>query len=625
MQTIEAVETRPPVVPSSLRVPKATGTHGDTLVAWGLALLSYSALSADGRDCEVRLRDDGDAYSLHLEMEDEHAKEHPNSTIHRGSWLKWLASSDKGKVPPESFRGEKVDRDQLRSDSERLRAMGGGNAPVGGDAPLVTTETDARRYPLYQVLTNPGTQWTGYNSLVEALAPIMSEAGWRLIIDMYHPVDPLGSQQIDARLRVLGVSKRDSRWRNPPGFLFPGLNKGSTMLLRTQAGTIIGNSTSDWMMSDRGDRNLIELYLAYLGYFEFAQVLTSREERVVVVPAPWMVEITRAQSAFGSVDLRYSGLHSYMEAMAALRYAHKVAQYLRELRDEDPDEFDKAGTVLSGVHITHYWMPSGNTYAPKYTGTVPMPGWLKPLRDEDIGVARDAIEYHQNRLRQIRGGGDPSKLPEERREAIRLYERSLDGDVVDWFHAVASWYAAGREADPENVGKYLWNEEEVRRIAVAVKSDITQIIDTEAFKGIASAIRSATIAAHYARQRHRSAQAADGDGPRPARSPFSAQYDLVTTLMEAADRDPKDFLEELYRFAALYNDETIRRSGPDARRRMIRQEHLDQVTRWVLDEKQRHLVPYALVAFGTSSTGGSGEAQADHVQEQGTEAAQDEE
>jgi hypothetical protein len=622
MQALEAAEARTQAIPSSLRVPKATGTHGDTLIAWGLALLSFDVLNSAGLDCGIELRDESDVYSLRIEVEDEEAEDEAIFTIHRASWLKWLVSTDKGKAPHESYRGRTVDRDQLRADWERLRALRGQNAPVEGDAP-VTIGTDAHRYPLYQVLTNPGTQWAGYNSLVEALAPLMSEAGWQLILDMYHPTAPLGPEEIDARLRALGVTSRGSRWRNPPGFLFPGLNKGSTMLLRTEAGTLIGNASSDWMMSDRGDRSIVELYLAYLGYFGFAQVLTSREERVVVVPAPWRVQITRARTIFNEVDLRYSNLHPYMESMAALRYAGKVAQYLRELLEEDPDDFEDAGTVLTGVHITHYWMPSGNTYAPRYTGTVPMPRWLGPLRDEDVGMARDTVEYHQSRLRQIRGRGDDSKLPEERREAIRLYERSLDGDAADWFHAVASWYPAGREAEPENVGKYLWHREEVRRIAVAVKPEISEVIDSEAFTRVAQAIRNATVTAQRLSRKDRAVPEDSDEAGVPGESPFSPQYDLVTALIGAADRHKLDFLQELYKFAARFNDEAMRPSTQKRaayRPARIRAEDLEQITGWVLAEKERVLIPFALLAFGTSRRGNQ---QAETPQDGATESESD--
>jgi hypothetical protein len=585
--------------PEFLRVPKSTGTHGDTLVAWGLARLSSQVLGH-----RVELHDRGGGFEIELRQEGTDLdKDFP---IPETAQLWWLSSTQNNRFPPASFLGPRFDRDHLREEADRLREATRAMTTPAGDAPLVTSDApvDVRLYPLYQVLTNPGTQWAGYNSMVESLQPLMTPSGWRLILDLYAPDGTLSPSEVDKRLKAAGLTSRSARWRNPPGFLYPGLNKGPTMLLRTEAGTLVGNANSDWMMSDRSDRSIIELYLAYLGYFGVAQVLTSREERVVVVPAPYKVQVPRAVGIFRHVELRYSGIYPYMAVMSALQYAEAVAKYLLDLRRAEP-EVKLSGQVLTGVHISRYWMPSGNTYAPRYTGSVPMPRWLEAVRKEGIDAVRETVEYHRNRVRQVRGKGEERSLASERRRAIELYQRSLDGGAAEWFHAVTSWYAANREGgDDEALLKSLWRWEEVRRIAVASDHPkINEIIDSEAFRQVAGAIRKSTVLASAARQRRKAGVLVEGDGSAPARSPFSPQYDLVTTLMEAAERHPMDFLQELYAFAARFNDESMRQFGTEHRRALIRQDHLEQITEWVTAEGQRHVVPFALLAFGTSSKG----------------------
>ena len=42
-----------------------------------------------------------------------------------------------------------------------------------------------RLYPFYEVLTNPGTQWAGYNSFVERLYGTLTPDGVRALFAQY--------------------------------------------------------------------------------------------------------------------------------------------------------------------------------------------------------------------------------------------------------------------------------------------------------------------------------------------------------------------------------------------------------------------------------------------------------
>ena len=121
---------------------------------------------------------------------------------------------------------------------------------------------------------------------------------------------------------------------------------------------------------------------------------------------------------------------------------------------------------------------------------------------------------------------------------------------------------------------------------MALDTDIESIIGDEGFKHVCQAIRNATVSAHFAR-----------NDPSRRSKALTPQYDLVTTLAEAAHRHPADFVRELCYFVAHYNDQLARPSAP--RFRTVRQEDLERVTRWVLSDR-RGVVPAAILAFGTS-------------------------
>lgn len=132
-------------------------------------------------------------------------------------------------------------------------------------------------------------------------------------------------------------------------------------------------------------------------------------------------------------------------------------------------------------------------------------------------------------------------------------------------------------------------------MALDPKNDVLAMIEHQSFQRVTGAIRAATVYAHYARINRRQGGGAEEQG-------FDPDYDLVTTLAEAADRGSSDFLRALFAFASRYNDQTMRRNErvqPHHRRPMLRAGDLDQVAAWAMADR-RGLVPAALLAYGTS-------------------------
>lgn len=580
---------------ASFSVPRASGTPGDDCVAWGLAVF----LADLARD-DVLLESVGDHFRLEVDARVEYLLEacaltEPGSNVQ----IPWLASPEKKRLPPDTVRSWR-DRDAMRESAKLLAQArkSGADKPVGGDAPaVVASVAGADRYPLFRALTSPGTQWTGYNSFAELVQQrLLSPDGRALILQRYLADQPLSDQTLETKLKALGLRGASERWRNPPGFLYPGLNKGPTMRLRTDAGAIGGAGQPDWTLADRGDRDIIQLYLAYVGYFSVARILESDDERIILVPSPAEVQVPQILDVLQQAAPPYSSQEDYLLAKTSLAYSGSALRFWEELAARGAERYPQ---LLAGVHLGIFWKPNANTYAPRRQSMAPLPAWLAPLRaNVGFGAMREVLELHGRRLANVRGAWkDEKRLGPECRQALARYVVSLDGRTADWLWAVAAWFPAARAVEGER-GIALWTTDEIRRILMATDAaqDIISIVDSEAFNHIAGAIRRATVFAHYARLDHKR-----GGGETPA---FNADYDLVTQLSEAAGRHPDEFLRHLFDFIARYNDETMRRNEVakahgQPTRALVGERDLRELAEWVISDR-KGLVPAALLAFGTS-------------------------
>ncbi|MCC6629136.1 MAG: hypothetical protein IT340_17240 [Chloroflexi bacterium] len=599
----------------TLRVAKRTGTPGDTLIAWGLALVASAVSRRD-----VLLSDAPDAFEITVRLARDElpaacAAYHPTAQV----MLPWLACATAGRTPGVGI-GYAVERDELRADYQRLRELGQRPAP-GGDAPAVAAHRLAPKYPLFRTLTTPRGQWDGYNSFVERAAVLWSPAGVEGLLRVFAadaevPMDA----DLDRLARQLSITRRQDRRRNPPGFLFPGQNKGPTMRLGC-GGLVIGDAKApDWVMVDRDDLSLIDLYLAYVGYFAVGTVLDDDKGRIVAVPMPARIMVRSMVQELESMrPLTYIEDRAAREAgaelgfaEAKLRFAKAALAYLAGLADVNPIEAGAGrAPTLVGIHAAVFWKPQGTIYAVDHVTFVPLPSWLRPLvKSEGVAGAREVIRDHHQQIRSLeaREGATPRQasrrrrparslcplVGEEARAALDAYQAALTGDLPAWLRVPPAWHRAVLAEDQRIEPSFVrsWLIDDSRRIVMAMQPELETILNDPAFESITAAIRRATIYAHYDRTRRQAGSDAVASD-RPG-SPLSPQYDLVGSLQEAASRHPDEFLRELCGFVAEYNNEAMRRKQP-----MVRVEDLEQVIAWTRGDR-RGLVPALLIAFGVS-------------------------
>lgn len=577
-----------------LRVRKRTGTAGDTLIAWGLALVAAEVAKRD-----VVLSDAPNAFEVivrasPIQLAQAYADYLPSARVK----MPWLASTEKKRHPPIGV-DYAVDRDVLRDDYDRLRARGQ-RLEAGSDAPAVAAHPLAPRYPLFQVLTNPGTQWIGFNSFAERAQVFLTPPGAEKLLETYasEVVDDGFDAALDDRMRQLGLNASGDRRRNPPGFLFPGASKGPTMRL-DRGGTVIGQTAAlDWMQADRGDLSIAELYLAYVGFFAVGVILPYKAGRVMAVPVPDRVLAPRVVAFLDRLRPRtFPTSPAAIAADAALGYGLAALDYVRGLVAEETQP-NRSTLVFNGVQLAVFWMPNGYTYALDHVTFAPLPRWLAPLRLRGgYDEAAEVLTTHRRRIDTVgQADGD------EAREATRLYRESLDGSAFAWLRMVPTWYRAVLAE------RFVtsWSTAEVEEVAVALQPELRQVIDDPAFEAVTGAIRRSTIQAHYARKNRQAGDQGVVTSNRPG-NPLSPQYDLIGVLQEAAARHPDEFLRELCEFVAAYNDEAMRRE-----QRLVRKEDLAQIVTWITDDR-RGIVPALILAFGVSPRRRAADAPVEEV------------
>jgi len=551
-------------------VPKRTGTIGDTFIAWGLARF----LEDLTRLRQVVIRDEGNGYRIDAPTVPLDATLPPGAL----SRLRFLA----GKNKPAPAGVLSVDWDAIKEAREQARLIRG----QGTEESPTSTES-ARDHPFFLCVTQPNPQWIGYNKLARQADLLATREGVRLVL-MQFTRAPTSPTENGKQLRSLGIGVSDQR-RNPHGFLFPGQNKAPTMRVLTGDSSVGTPTTPDWQMTDWEHLTVIELYLAYVGFFAAGRPLRGDGIRIIAVPEPVTVVVAPAFDVLREISGYAADSLAYMEAWAGLRYAQAALAYLSsvDLPGTNPDP----RAVIRSVHLIRQWSPSGNTFATDRVGVASLPTWSTPiLQSRGARSTAEMLALHERRLRALWGREDKERTAAAR-AAVEAYAHALSGDVGEWFAAVSGWFTVMRERD---FPLTLWAWNEITEVATAMDRSVNETVRDPAFRAVADAIRQATVVAHYARERRKQSGAAP-------RNPFDPRYDLLGSLLEAAQRSKNEFIGQLYEFVATYNDETMRRNedAGNYRRPLVRQEDLEAVQH-TIEQDKRGVAMRALLAYGSS-------------------------
>lgn len=614
------------------RVPRHTGSIGDTLIAWGLARLLVDL----SKSRDVFLVSRPSDYLITAPLPDDSSLVLPAGAPSRLKWFYIEAKKPEEKpknynTKPTDIAVEIVDWGKLKEDRKRLRK-------VTFDQPAdewATSTQDLTHCDHYAYIPLPGTQIIGYDTLVHNVTRLIDGGQLPLLLSMYDSAKPLKRAEILQQL----LHHFDAKilWANQHGFLFPGQNKGPTMRVietsvpATGPGgklrTVVigreskkeGQSLPDWAMVDWENVTTFEMYLAYVGFFHAARPLQVPEGksaiRVVAVPEPDRVRATRFFDFLRNIRIPDSPSLDYLSASASLAYAERVLDYLTQTLGAQVR--DQSTAVLQGVYLVHFWSPSGGTtFAPDRFTMAPIPSWLKVIAERfELAGAVEVIARHKAQLNALWSDQYNARLPQRERklserrktnnghvaavqQAMASYARSLDGDIKAWFETVCAWGEVSRSKEID-----LWPEEEIMMIVKAMEPEprLVEIVTSDAFRAVAEAIRIATVDTYRLRREGRS-------------TPFKYEGDLFTRLKSAAQRNRNDFARELHYFLSDYQEEAERRRPerqeneesrrrPAYPRRRIPEGFLTQWAIW-LQRDDYETIAAALLAYGTSARGG---------------------
>lgn len=552
-------------------------------MAWGLAIF-LSSLS----DHAVFLRDEGAAFTVTMREDLKSLKGRlanvAPSTGDVDLVPPWMESPNK--THPSAVK-HWVDHEQLKQDYENLKKWRREHRNGGQEEPAFTVRDQrAHRYRVYNVMTSPGKQWSGYNEFSATVQEhLANQAGWEVLLDVYARNQAASDEELDGMLTTLALRNKDKRWYNPPGFLYPGMSEGPTMRFLRSNGIPIGaKRLPEWNSAKRGDRSLFELYLAYVGFFAVAQVAEAKDRRFVLVPCPAEVELPRGLNYLRDVQIVYMEPDDRFVVQASLGYGRAALNHWKEFAER----WGVGSLGLHGVHVNIYWKPNNFTFSLQRATFAPLPTWLEAAAMKGFSEATDLLKRHVKKLYALRDETDPAA-----RKGVEKYLLSLNGEVKAWLESVREWFRAGLRAERKDGVMSLWKAEDIRKVVDLLDraGRLAAILDSESFRNVATAIHDATVRAHYARKREKKG--------------FPPEYDLMAELASAADRGTEEFLQALFEFVSRYNDVTMRmneRVDKEEHRPMLREKDVDQVAKWVLEDRTG-LLPAALLAYGSSLYG----------------------
>ena len=276
-----------------------------------------------------------------------------------------------------------------------------------------------------------------------------------------------------------------------------------------------------------------------------------------------------------------------MDIVAALLYAQTLIEYSEEKRQIEERIPDK---VVAGLYVTTYKRLSQNSYTVMNLAFIGIPEWIGEISTrEEAKSAQGVITEHLQIIKSVRTINEKGRNL-ERDEVYKLladYRDFLSGRQLGSFFDFCTGYS--QYLAHELKEKHYWikpfTSNNLRRLFMGTEQNLSEIIDNEGFRRIASAIRRSTITPLYL-----------GDS-----SMYEVRYGLGMELKRKA-AFPKEFLGALSDFLQTYNEENARKSAKSGqqRRTNYREEDLAEVVRLV-EKFGSEIVCHLLIAFGYAS------------------------
>jgi hypothetical protein len=545
-------------------VPRRSGTHGDVLIAAGLADLLSGMVGAGA----VMIRETAVGFTVSAPGSVDLAQVPQNPGY---PFLKVNASAA---VPPSAMDVVDYQEERARVDRYRQARSSGQGRRRGRPTP----ET------------------------AQAIQEEAPRADWTLL----QVLNSLQGDETSNRVHAAIVTRPSARWRTEMAQALTALRDGEASGLDWKATTVqlftptaakgYGRLKPD--STDRNDKTKdrwadpLTEWLGYRGYFRVACPFFRGSDVRLICPVPREISIQALASL--SRELRRSGVPGgppKLDALAVLRMAELLVRHSAEYHEAGVEPWpglSLAGktpaTVISGATVTHY-QSLGQSRAVSAMSSLALPDWF-PIRDrQDAGMWLAILAEHQQVVRGLKDDhSDEIGL-------LLLYRRFLErrGEgvalaLVEFMERYGPFVIRARE---QKRAVRSFRTDHFRETVKDMDTRLTGILDDGGFRALAAAVRRATVSAQALKAMKRPDYR-------------EIRYDLLPELRRKRSLPGvAPFMETVGDFIASYNAENARRREMKKEApRNITTEELSAFAR-LIEQHGPSLVGALLAAYGS--------------------------
>lgn len=557
-------------------IPRSTGTHADVLVAAGLADLLGDMPGAGA--VRIRETETGFAVSVPGSVDIERLPQHPGYPFLK---VKPNAGVPLGAVDVVEYQDERAKA------VRRKEARGGTRRRHRG---RVEPETE------------------------QAIQEEAPREDWALL----QVLNSLQGDETSNRVHAAIVGQAPDRWRDEMTRALTALRDGEPSGLDWKATTVQlfaptaakGYCRLKPDSTDRNDKTkdrwadpLVE-WLRYRGYFQVACPFFRDSDVRLLCPVPRDISMRALKSL--TRELRRAGVPGgppKLDALAVLRMAELLVRHSEEYHDADVEPWPglalagkTPAAAISGVMVTHY-QSLGQSRVVSAMATLALPGWF-PIRDpRDAEMWLAILDEHQGIVRGLQDDhSDEIGLLLLYRRFLERREGSAAWALVEFMEHYGPFLIRARERERK---VRSFRTDHFRETVKDMDTSLTEILDDAGFRGMAAAVRRATVSAQALKAMKRPDYR-------------EIRYDLLPELRRKRSLPGvAPLMESVADFVASYNAENARRRemGKEAPRNVTTEE-LSAFARLV----ERHgtsLVGALLCAYGSCREPREGEAAED--------------
>lgn len=258
------------------------------------------------------------------------------------------------------------------------------------------------------------------------------------------------------------------------------------------------------------------------------------------------------------------------------------AEIARSGRDDFDAEVTRPEQVISGFYVAQFKLLSQNAYTMVNQSFLTLPSWGCTINTyHDVAEMKALINEHLDVIRSIEEGHSDGY------ELLRLYRDFVAGENWDAFfdftaaysHEILRRYNDGDKLVP------TFSTTHLRRLFMSSKKPLSNILQSQGFKSVASAIRHSTIIPQSRKARQQ-------DNLYDVHYGLGAELKRKSTVRE-------EFITALSNFMQIYNQENVQtlESKKQQMRKDLRTSDIEEITH-LIDEYGSELVASLLVAYG---------------------------